>query len=90
MDAFVHTRFGARVPAGNFAWFKNDRSLKSVHAVEHFHVMLFEADERFVESITGGGCADGEEVGGVGVVEGLAAWGEDGAACRPITDGNHA
>jgi hypothetical protein len=35
-------------------WFKNWRSLKSVHAVEHFHVMLYDADPAFVEEITNG------------------------------------
>lgn len=35
-------------------WFKNWKRLKSVHAVEHFHVMLFEPDMKFVEKITGG------------------------------------
>jgi hypothetical protein len=36
------------------AWFKNWRSLKSVQAVEHFHVMLFDPDMEFVKDITGG------------------------------------
>jgi hypothetical protein len=35
-------------------WFKNWRSLKSVHAVEHFHVMLFDPDPGFVKEITNG------------------------------------
>lgn len=35
-------------------WFKNWASLKSVHAVEHFHVMLHRPDARFVEEITRG------------------------------------
>jgi len=35
-------------------WFKNWAALKSVHALEHFHVMLFEPDAAFVERITGG------------------------------------
>ena len=35
-------------------WFKNWRSLKSVHAVEHFHVMLFDPDPEFVREITNG------------------------------------
>ena len=34
-------------------WFKNWRSLKSVHAVEHFHVMLHHPDPAFIEEITG-------------------------------------
>lgn len=35
-------------------WFKNWKSLKSVQAVEHFHVMLFDPDDGFVQRITGG------------------------------------
>ena len=35
-------------------WFKNWRSLKSVHALEHFHVMLYGADRKFLEKITDG------------------------------------
>lgn len=33
-------------------WFKNWKSLKSVHAVEHFHVMLYDPDLAFIEEIT--------------------------------------
>jgi Protein of unknown function (DUF3605) len=33
-------------------WFKNWKSLKSVHAVEHFHVMLYNPDPAFVDEIT--------------------------------------
>jgi hypothetical protein len=40
--------------SGSVAWFKNWRSLKSVHAVEHFHVMLFDPNMEFVKQITGG------------------------------------
>ncbi|MCJ1244678.1 hypothetical protein MMC30_001877 [Trapelia coarctata] len=35
-------------------WFKNWRSLKSVHAVEHFHIMLYDPDPDFVREITNG------------------------------------
>jgi len=35
-------------------WFKNWRSLKSVHALEHFHVMLYNAPEELLDRITGG------------------------------------
>ncbi|RDW73988.1 hypothetical protein BP5796_07430 [Coleophoma crateriformis] len=35
-------------------WFKNWKALKSVHAVEHFHVMLFDPPREFVEEVTGG------------------------------------
>lgn len=52
MDAYVQKTFGDRLERGNFAWFKNWRSLKSVHAVEHFHVMLYDPDPAFVKEIT--------------------------------------
>ena len=35
-------------------WFKNWASLKSIKAVEHFHVMLYKPDVNFVKEITGG------------------------------------
>ncbi len=35
-------------------WFKNWRSLKSVHALEHFHVMVYKAPKEFLEKMTGG------------------------------------
>jgi hypothetical protein len=35
-------------------WFKNWRALKSVQAVEHFHILLLEPDMRFVKEVTGG------------------------------------
>lgn len=41
----------------NVVWFLNWASLKSIHAVEHFHVLLFEPDEEFVERVTGGDVA---------------------------------
>ena len=34
-------------------WFKNWAALKSVHAVEHFHVMIYNADANFIREITG-------------------------------------
>ncbi len=35
-------------------WFKNWTSLKSVNGIEHFHVMLYKAEEDFVNQITQG------------------------------------
>ena len=52
MDAYVQKTFGDRLKSENFAWFKNWKSLKSVHAVEHFHVMLYDPDPAFMEEIT--------------------------------------
>ncbi|KAL5118577.1 hypothetical protein ACEQ8H_003428 [Pleosporales sp. CAS-2024a] len=44
--------FGAQTQ--DYVWFKNWKSLKSVHAIEHFHVMLYRPDAAFVRAITGG------------------------------------
>jgi hypothetical protein len=52
IDSYVQRTFGSRLQAGQFAWFKNWKSLKSVHAVEHFHVMLYDPSVEFVEEIT--------------------------------------
>ena len=35
-------------------WFKNWKRLKSVHAVEHFHVMLHRPDMQLVHDLTQG------------------------------------
>ncbi|KAL5440643.1 hypothetical protein PMIN05_004836 [Paraphaeosphaeria minitans] len=52
MDSYVQKTFGGRLKPENFAWFKNWKSLKSVHAVEHFHVMLYDPDPVFIKEIT--------------------------------------
>lgn len=44
-------------------WFKNWRSLKSIHAVEHFHVMLFDPGMEFVKEITNNDAPLSAEVG---------------------------
>lgn len=54
IDQYVQKTFGCQVPRDRYIWFKNWKSLKSVHAVEHFHVMLLEPDPKFVEEITHG------------------------------------
>lgn len=33
-------------------WFKNWAALKSIHAVEHFHVMMFNPDLEFIREVT--------------------------------------
>ncbi|KAI9759896.1 MAG: hypothetical protein M4579_002021 [Chaenotheca gracillima] len=53
IDEFVQRTFCTHVKPENVIWFKNWRSLKSVQAVEHFHVMLYEPDMEFVRTITG-------------------------------------
>jgi hypothetical protein len=52
IEDYVQKTFSSR--AKEFVWFKNWKSLKSVHAVEHFHVMLYKPDEEFMKEITGG------------------------------------
>lgn len=52
IEAYVQETFGRE--AKDVVWFKNWRSLKSVAALEHFHVMLYRPDGEFVRRITGG------------------------------------
>ncbi|KAG5957469.1 hypothetical protein E4U58_005991 [Claviceps cyperi] len=54
IDDFVARTFSSRMSASNVVWFKNWVSLKSVHAVEHFHVMMFDPDPAFIRDITNG------------------------------------
>ncbi|KAL4811019.1 hypothetical protein BDV18DRAFT_128412 [Aspergillus unguis] len=54
INDYVDKIFCSRMPPGQVVWFKNWRSLKSVHAVEHFHVLLHNPDPAFVDEITGG------------------------------------
>ncbi|KAK4542914.1 hypothetical protein LTR36_006103 [Oleoguttula mirabilis] len=54
IDDFVDETIVRKCGEENVIWFKNWSSLKSIHAVEHFHVMLFEPDMEFVKQITGG------------------------------------
>ncbi|KAK5122549.1 hypothetical protein LTR85_003812 [Meristemomyces frigidus] len=54
IDDFVDETIVSKCGKENVIWFKNWSSLKSIHAVEHFHVMLFEPDMEFVREITNG------------------------------------
>ncbi|KAJ5095713.1 hypothetical protein NUU61_005069 [Penicillium alfredii] len=54
IEEYVQRTFCSRVPPEQVIWFKNWKSLKSVHAVEHFHVMLHRPDMAFVREITHG------------------------------------
>ncbi|KAK3356142.1 hypothetical protein B0H65DRAFT_69203 [Neurospora tetraspora] len=54
IDDYVKRTFGGRVPGEHIIWFKNWAHIKSVKAVEHFHVMLFDPDPEFVREITKG------------------------------------
>ena len=57
IDSYVNQTFGDHVGTANCIWFKNWASLKSIHAVEHFHVMLFNTDAKFVADVTNGDVA---------------------------------
>ncbi|KKK17353.1 hypothetical protein P175DRAFT_0429491 [Aspergillus ochraceoroseus IBT 24754] len=54
IDEYVQRTFCTRMPPNQVIWFKNWKSLKSVHAIEHFHVMLRDPDPAFIQEITGG------------------------------------
>ncbi|OJK01232.1 hypothetical protein ASPACDRAFT_41498 [Aspergillus aculeatus ATCC 16872] len=56
IDGFVRRTFHAKMAPEQVIWFRNWRSLKSVHAVEHFHVMLYRPPAAFLEEITRGDC----------------------------------
>ncbi len=34
-------------------WFRNWSALKSVHSIEHFHVMLLDPGQEFLDEVTG-------------------------------------
>lgn len=54
LDDFVAKTFcgKAGMRREDVTWFKNWTSLKSIHALEHFHVMLYKAPSQFLEYIT--------------------------------------
>lgn len=54
IDEYVTQVFCSKMPAEHVIWFKNWASLKTIHAIEHFHVMLFDADKAFLDDITNG------------------------------------
>jgi hypothetical protein len=54
INDYVQKTFSGKVKPDNVIWFKNWTSLKSVHAVEHFHVMLYNPDPEFIREITNG------------------------------------
>jgi Protein of unknown function (DUF3605) len=59
IEAFVQRTFCGDdgVAQKNLVWFRNWKALKSVHAVEHFHVMLYRPDPEFLRRVTGGDVA---------------------------------
>nr|POE62796.1 n-acetylglucosamine-induced protein 1 [Quercus suber] len=62
VEAFVEREFARACGREKVLWFKNWSSLKSIHAVEHFHVLLFDPPEGFVDRITGGDVALADKV----------------------------
>lgn len=54
VNDFVEKTFVSTCGRENVRWFKNWNSLKSIHAVEHFHVMLYDPDAEFVRRVTHG------------------------------------
>ena len=51
---FVDKVFVKQCGRENVIWFKNWSALKSIHAIEHFHVMLLDPDPVFVRKVTEG------------------------------------
>ncbi|EPS30382.1 hypothetical protein PDE_05333 [Penicillium oxalicum 114-2] len=54
IEHYVQVTFCSHMAPEHVVWFRNWKSLKSVHAVEHFHVMLYQPDMEFVREITRG------------------------------------
>jgi hypothetical protein len=49
---YVKRVFCVHLEPENVLWFRNSNSLKSVHALEHIHVLLNNPDPKFVRDIT--------------------------------------
>ncbi|KAJ9616557.1 hypothetical protein H2200_000276 [Cladophialophora chaetospira] len=59
IEAFIDRTFcegetGKTIPRERIVWFKNWKSLKSVHALEHFHVMLYNPPGGLLDAVTHG------------------------------------
>jgi hypothetical protein len=63
INDFVDRTFASVCGKENVIWFKNWSALKSIHAIEHLHVMLFDPDMEFVKSITDDDVPLAEKVG---------------------------
>lgn len=63
INNYVDRTFGENCGKENVIWFKNWSALKSVHAVEHFHVMMLDPDPDSIREITGGDVPLAEKVG---------------------------
>ena len=54
IEGFVRENFSQVCGERNVVWFRNWGELKSVRAIEHFHVLIFEPPVGFVGGVTGG------------------------------------
>lgn len=54
IEKYIEQTFHQKIPAEHVIWFKNWGSLKSIHSMEHFHVLLFDPDSDFIKEITNG------------------------------------
>ncbi|PSR81689.1 hypothetical protein BD289DRAFT_372335 [Coniella lustricola] len=54
IERFVQKTFSSLVAEDKLIWFKNPPSLKSIHTVEHIHVMLFDPDPEAIDRLTDG------------------------------------
>ncbi|KUI65963.1 N-acetylglucosamine-induced protein 1 [Cytospora mali] len=54
IERFVERTFSPGVSMDKCVWFKNPAALKSVHAIEHIHVLLYDPDPEFVHRVTNG------------------------------------
>lgn len=54
IEDFVSRTFRSRMPNGSVVWFKNYKALKSVHELEHIHILLNDPPEEFLDEVTGG------------------------------------
>lgn len=64
IEAFVQKTFGGAdgLPRDRIIWFRNWKSIKSVQALEHFHVMLYKPDAEFLRRVTGGDMSMAEKL----------------------------
>lgn len=68
IEGFVERTFTRHLGKENVLWFKNWASIQSVRSVEHIHVLVRDADEKFLRSIVGVE-ANGGIVKGIGQLQ---------------------
>lgn len=57
IDEYVSAVFGKEMDRDSIIWFKNWAALKSIRAVEHFHVMLYDPPSEFLTRLLADGLA---------------------------------